>query len=63
MPDCKSRTTVAENTKLVRRSLYALTGAGMYGLNGIHPKVSVQLWNVYIVPRHVYGLEIVPFNG
>jgi len=33
-------------------------GAGMHGLNGVHPEVGIRLWNVYAVPRLVYGLEI-----
>ena len=33
-------------------------GAGMYGLNGIHPEVSIKLWNTYALPRLVHGLEL-----
>jgi hypothetical protein len=62
-PDCKSGTTVVENIKLARRSLFSLTGAGMYGLNGAHPKPSVHLWNTYIIPRLVYGLDVIPITS
>lgn len=34
----------------------------MYGLNGLHPSVSVKLWNTYIVPRLTYGLESIPLT-
>ena len=40
-----------------RRALYALTSSGMHGLNGLHPTVSMKLWNAYILPRLTYGLE------
>ena len=32
-------------------------GAGFHGYNGIKPKVSIRLLNVYIKPRMLYGLE------
>ena len=48
--------TVAANIKKARRCAYSLMGAGMYGMNGIHPEVSIHLWNVYAIPRLTYGL-------
>ena len=62
-PDCKSSATVASNIKRARRSLYATMGAGMHGLNGLHPKVSVKIWRTFIVPSLTYGLEVVPLTG
>ena len=35
--------------KTARRTAYSLMGAGFHGYNGINPKVSIRLWNVYIV--------------
>ena len=43
--------------KTARRTAYSLMGAGFHGYNGINPKVSIRLWNVYIKPRMLYGLE------
>ena len=34
-------------------------GAGLYGLNGINPEVSVCIWQTYARPKLVYGLESV----
>ena len=32
-------------------------GAGFHGINGIKPTVSLQLWEIYVKPRLLYGLE------
>ena len=57
-PDGKAKQTVDENLGKARRAVYALFGTGFYGLNGLHPIVSMKLWNCYILPRLTYGLEI-----
>ena len=44
---------------MARRALYAMMGAGMYGLNGISPVVSYKLWIVYILPRMIHSLEAI----
>ena len=55
--DGKTTETVKNNITKARRALYALTSSGMHGLNGLHPTVSMKLWNAYILPRLTYGLE------
>ena len=41
-----------------RRTCYSLFGAGLHGLNGLNPKTSFHIWNTYIVPRIICGLEV-----
>ena len=48
---------ITHNLSKARRALYSLMGAGVHGLNGAHPEVSLKLWHCYIVPRLTYGLE------
>ena len=55
--DGKTTETVKNNITKARRALYALTSSDMHGLNGLHPTVSMKLWNAYILPRLTYGLE------
>ena len=57
-PDGKARSTVDENINKARRVAYALMGTGFHGFNGLHPKVSLKLWDTYILPRLTYGLEV-----
>lgn len=56
-PDGKVNATVSQNITKARRAVYAMMGSGLHGLNGLHPKASTKLWNIYILPRLTYGLE------
>ena len=48
---------IDERIQLARRSMYAMMGLGMHGLNGLNPTVTLHLWNVYCCPRMIYSLE------
>jgi hypothetical protein len=41
-----------------RRTVFALMGAGLHGLNGVNPKVAIHHIQIYVMPRLLYGLEI-----
>ncbi|XP_069109298.1 uncharacterized protein [Argopecten irradians] len=45
--------------QLARRTTYSLMGAGLHGYSRVNPKVLINLWNTYVRPRMVYGLEAV----
>ena len=34
-----------------RRTVFALMGAGLQGLNGVNPKVVIHLIQIYVMPR------------
>ena len=53
---------ITERIQLARSTAYALMGAGLHGLNGVNPEVSVSLWNLYIQPRLLYGLESIQLS-
>ena len=57
-PKGKAAETVSDNLKKTRRCVYALMGAGMYGMNGLHPEVGIHLWKTYALPLLVYGLDV-----
>ena len=40
-----------------RRTSYLLLGAGLHGINGLDPLLSLQLVSLYVMPRLIYGLE------
>ena len=50
---------VEERITSARRTAYALMGAGFHGHNGLNPKVSRTIYNLYVLPRLLYGLETV----
>ena len=35
---------------------------GLHCANGLSPEVSYQINNIYVIPRLLYGLEIIPLN-
>ncbi|CAC5414420.1 unnamed protein product [Mytilus coruscus] len=46
-----SKEVVPYRIQTARITVYALMGAGLHGLNGINPKVSLHLINCYVIPR------------
>ena len=44
---------------LAYRTTYALMGSGFHGMNGISPKVSTHIYQIYVLSRILYGLEAV----
>jgi exonuclease III len=48
---------VSERLSIARKTMYALMGAGLHGLNGLPPLVSIHIYKIYILPRLLYGLE------
>jgi hypothetical protein len=53
-----SKETVENRVITARKTVFALMGAGLHGLNGVNPKVSIHLVQTYVTPRLLYGLEI-----
>jgi len=59
-PDCKANVTVKLNITKARRAGYSLMGAGVYGLNGLHIRTNLKIFNSYQMSRLLYGLEVLP---
>jgi hypothetical protein len=54
--------TVEARLKSARNATYALMGAGLHGVNGINPRVSIHIYNIYVLPRLLYNLEVIDIN-
>ena len=50
---------VEENIKKSRRSAYSLFGGGFHGINGLDPETLIHLFNTYITPVLMYGMELI----
>ena len=50
-PDTENRIQTA------RKTSYALMGSGMHRQNGISPVIATSLWDTFIVPRILHGIE------
>ena len=56
-------TTVEDRIKSARGCAYSLMGAGLHGENGGNPRVSLSLWNTYVLPRLTYGLDVLTLSN
>jgi hypothetical protein len=65
--DNKSKTgtkeVVADRIQIARRTVYALMGAGLHGLSGLNPRASIHLINCYVIPRLLYGLDVIQLSA
>ena len=46
-----------------RRTVYSLMGAGLYGLNGVNPYVAIHMIQIYVIPRLLYGLNVIKLTN
>ena len=53
---------ILDRLKVARGTKYALMGSGVHGTNGLDPKTSYQIYNTYVLPRLLYGLEVLPLK-
>ena len=53
-----NKANIAEKISLGRRTAYSLMGAGLHCGNGLKQSVCGKLWTTYVVPRLLYGLEV-----
>ncbi|MCG7878106.1 MAG: reverse transcriptase family protein, partial [Candidatus Thiodiazotropha endolucinida] len=53
---------IEQRLSLARRTLYALINTGLHGSNGLNPKVAYKIYQCYVIPRLLYGLEVLPLN-
>lgn len=54
---------IDERLSLARRTLYALINIGVHGSNGLNPRVSYRIYQCYVVPRLLYGLEVLSLTA
>ena len=47
-----------ERQKMGRQTIYALLGSGLHARSGMSPVVLMKIWNTYVVPRFLCGLEV-----
>ena len=41
------------------KTAYSLLGAGLHGTSGVGPKVAIQIYKIYVLPRVLYGLSAI----
>ena len=59
----ETRINVDDRINLARRTLYSLLKTGVHGSNGLNPKTSYRIYQAYVLPRLLYGLETLHVNS
>ncbi len=59
----ESGLNVGERISLARRTMYSLINTGLHGSNGLNPMVSYRIYQAYVLPRLLYGLEVLYINN
>ena len=47
---------------MARRTLYALIKTGVHGTSGLNPRISYRIYQVYVIPRLFYSLDVLPLT-
>ena len=58
----ESELNIKERISLARRTSYSLINTGLHGTNGLNPQTSYVIYKAYVIPRLLYGLEIISLN-
>ena len=58
----ENKLNINKRISLARRTLYSLIKSGLHGCNGLNSNISHKIYQVYVLPRLLYGLEVLPFN-
>ncbi|MEW8547538.1 MAG: reverse transcriptase family protein [Candidatus Thiodiazotropha sp.] len=53
----KDKLNVEEKVSIGRKTAYSLMGAGFHSVNGLKTCLNGHIWNTFVVPRLIYGLE------
>ena len=53
---------IDDRIRLARRTLYSLISTGVHGSNGLNPKCSYKIYQCYVLPRLLFGLEVLPLT-
>ncbi|KAK3100588.1 hypothetical protein FSP39_022217 [Pinctada imbricata] len=48
---------ITQRIETARKTLYALLGSGLHGKNGISPAITIGMWNTFVIPRMLHGIE------
>ena len=62
MRNNKNKVNIENRLKITRRTMYALLGPGLHARKGMSPIVSANLWQTYVIPRSLYGIEVLNYT-
>lgn len=54
---------VKKSIVTARRTVYSLMGDGLHGLNGVNSYVAFHMIQIYVIPRLLYGLNVIKLTN
>ena len=60
---CSNSEFIADRISHACRAMFGSFGAGLHGLNGQPVSVCLKLYCIYIIPRLLYGLDVVNLSN
>ena len=58
----ESTLNIVERISVARRALYALIKTGVNGTNGLNPRISYRIYQVCVIPRLLYSLDVMSLS-
>ena len=58
----ESTLNIVERISVARRTLYALIKTGVHGTTGLNPRISYRIYQVYVIPRLLYSLDLMSLS-
>jgi hypothetical protein len=62
MRNNKNKVNIEDRLKIARRTVYAHLGPGLHARKRMSPIVSAKLWQTYVIPRNLYGIEVLNYT-
>ena len=58
----ENEANIEDRISLARKTMYALMNTGLHGSNGINPSVALRIYEAYVLPKLLYGMEVLSLN-
>jgi hypothetical protein len=58
----ENEANIKDRISLARKTMYALMNTGLHGSNGKNPSVALRIYEAYVLPKLVYGMEVLSLN-
>ncbi|CAC5395133.1 unnamed protein product [Mytilus coruscus] len=58
----ENEVNIEARISIARRTLYSLMNTGLHGTNGLNLQTSYKIYQSYVIPRLLYGMQILPLN-
>jgi hypothetical protein len=58
----ENKLNIEDCLKIGRQTTYALLGSGLHARRGMSPIIAIKIWRTYVIPKLLYGIEIMTYT-